>query len=134
MIKSETDSKTKLIIASLVVNFLLSWTILPLTIPPFRIYSFRESMEILLWQGIAVIGWPLAILGGFASLIQQENVSNLASLLIVLIYPTMLLLLIFVLFSKRSKRWVLILLHILLTFSFAAIWYQVINGYDFMIG
>ena len=134
MIKSETDSKTKLIIASLVVNFLLSWTIWPLTISPFRIYSFRESMEILLWQGIAVIGWPLAILGSFASLIQQENVSNLVSLLIVLIYPTMLLLLIFVLFSKRSKRWVLILLHILLTFSFAAIWYQVINGYDFMIG
>lgn len=134
MIKSETDSKTKPIIASLIVNFLLSWMILPLIIPPFRIYSFSESMETLLWQGIAVIGWPLAILGGFASLIQQENVSNLVSLLIVLIYPTMLLLLIFVLFSKRSKQWVLILLHILLTCSFAAIWYQVINGYDFMIG
>ena len=134
MIKSAIDSKTKLIVAALIVNFLLSWTILPLAVPPYRIYSFRELMEVLLWQGIAVVGWPLAILGGFASLILQGNVSDLVALLIVLIYPTMLLLLIFVLFSKRSKRWMLILLQILLTFTFSAIWYQVLNGYDFMIG
>ena len=133
MIKPETDSKTKLILASFIVNFLLSWTILPLAVPPFRMYSFRELMEVLLWQGIAAVGWPLAILGGFASLILQGNVSDLVALLILLIYPTMLVLLIFVLFSKHSRRWMLILLQILLAFSFAAIWYQVLNGYDFMI-
>jgi hypothetical protein len=133
MIKPKIDSRTKLMVASLVINFLLSWTILPLAVPPFRIYSLRALMEVLLWQGMAVVGWPLAILGGFASLILQGNVSDLVPLLIVLIYPTMLLLLVFVLFSKHSKQWMLILLHILLTFSFAAIWYQVLNGYDFMI-
>jgi hypothetical protein len=133
MIKPETGSKTKRIVASLMVNFLLSWTILPLALPPLRVYSFRELMEVLLWQGIAAVGWPLAILGGFASLLLQGNVSDLVALLIVLIYPTMLLLIIFVLFSERSRRWMLILLHMLLIFSFAAIWYQVLNGYDFMI-
>jgi hypothetical protein len=79
-------------------------------------------------------GWPLAILGGFASLLLQGKVSDLVALVLVLTYPTMLLLLVFVLFSKRSKQWVLIVLHMLTTFSFAVIWYQVINGYDFMIG
>ena len=88
----------------------------------------------LLWQGMGAVGWPLAILGGFASLILQGKVSDLVTLLLVLIYPTMLMLLIFVLFSKRSKHWGLIVLHMLFTFSFVVIWYQVLNGYDFMIG
>jgi len=134
MIKSAIDSKTKLIVAALIVNFLLSWTILPLAVPPFRIYSFRELMDVLLWQGIAAVGWPLAILGGFVSLILQGRVSDLVTLLLVLIHPTMLLLLIIVLFSKHPKWWMLIVLHMLLTISFAAIWHQVLNGYDFMIG
>jgi hypothetical protein len=124
----------KSIVAILIVNSLLSWTILPLAIPPFRIYSGRELLEVLLWQGFGVVGWPLGILGGFANLILQGKVSDLVTLLFVLIYPTMLVLLIFVLFSKHSKQWMLIFLHILITFSFAAIWYHVLNGYDFMIG
>jgi hypothetical protein len=124
----------KSIVAILIVNSLLSWTILPLAIPPFRIYSVRELLEVLLWQGFGVVGWPLGILGGFANLILQGKVSDLVTLLFVLIYPTMLVLLIFVLFSKHSKQWMLIFLHILITFSFAAIWYHVLNGYDFMIG
>ncbi len=134
MFKATIDSKTKSIIAGLIVNFLFSWTILPLAIPPFRIYSFRELMEVLLWQCMGAVGWPLAILGGFASLILQGKVSDLVALLLVLIYPTMLLLLIFVLFSKHSRHWGLIVLHMLFTFSFAANWYQVLNGYDFMPG
>lgn len=134
MTKPAINPKTKLIVATLIVNFLLSWTILPLAVPPFRIYSFRELMDVLLWQGIAAVGWPLAILGGFVKLILQGRVFDLATLLLVLIYPTMLLLLIIVLFSKHSKWWVLIVPHMLLTLSFAAVWDQVLNGYDFMIG
>ena len=134
MIWPTINSKLKSLVASLLINFLISWTILPLAVPPFGIYSLNNLMEVLLWQGIATIGWPMAILGGFANLFLQGNLSNLAALLIVLIYPGMLLLLIIVLFSKNSRRWILIMLHILLTFSFIAIWYQVLNGYDFMIG
>jgi hypothetical protein len=81
---------------------------------------------------MGAVGWPFAILGGFASLILQGTMSGPANLLLVMIYPTMLLLLIFVLFSKRPKQWVLVILHMLITFAFAAIWYQVLNGYDFM--
>jgi len=134
MSKTTIHSKTKSITAGLIVNFLLSWIILPLAFPPFHIYTFRELIEVLLWQGMGAVGWPLAILGGLANAILQGKVSDLVALLLVLIYPTMLLLLIFVLFSKRSKQWLLIVLHILITFSFAAVWYQVLNGYDFMIG
>ncbi len=71
MIKVTLHSKKKSTIAGLIVNFLLSWTILPLAVPPFRSYSFRE---------------------------------------------------------------LLILVHMLIGFSFAVIWCQVLNGYDFMIG
>jgi hypothetical protein len=134
MIKAPIHSKWKFIIAGLIVNFLLSWTILPLVIPPYRIYEFSELMEVLLWQGMGMVGWPLAILGGLASLILQGNVSDLVGLLLVLMYPIMFLLRIIILFLNHSKKWVLILLHLLITFSFAVIWYQVLNGYDFMIG
>jgi len=137
MIKAAKHSKTKSVIAGLMVNFLFSWTVLPFAIPPFRVYSFSELMEVLLWQGMGAIGWPIALLGGLASLILQGNMSGLFNFLLLLIYPNMLLLLIFVLFSKRSRRtrqWMLVLLHLLITFSFAAIWHQVLNGYDFMPG
>lgn len=134
MIKPEMIAKTKPIVASIMVNFLLSWTILPLVIPPFGIYSWRELLEVLTWQGIGMIGWPLGVLGGLVNLVQQGSLSDLVTLLLVLIYPGMLTLLILVLFSKRTRRWLLILLHVLLAFSFAAVWYQVLNGYDFMTG
>lgn len=134
MIRPTINSKIKILGASLLVNFLISWTILPLAVPPFGFYSFNNLMEVLLWQGIATIGWPIAILGVYASLILQANLSSLATLLIVVIYPSMLFLVIFILFSKYSRLWMRILLHILLTISFVAIWYQVLNGYDFMVG
>ena len=134
MIEPETKSKTKTMVVSLMVNILLSWTVLPLVIPPFRMYAWRELLDVLFWQGIGVIGWPFGMLAGLANLIQRGSMSDLVTLLLVLIYPSMLLLLILVLFSKRARRWLLILLHMLLTFSFAAVWYQVLNGYNFMTG
>jgi len=132
MIKSETNSKRRTAGISFVINFLLSWIILPLVIPPYRIYSLRELFEVLVWQGMGAVGWPLALVGGFANLLLQGKLTGLASLLFIVIYPIMLLLLILVLSSKRPKRWTLIILHMLITFSFAAVWYPVLNGYDFM--
>ena len=38
------------------VNGLLSWTLLPLVLPPFRLYSERELLEVLLWQGMGLVG------------------------------------------------------------------------------
>ena len=51
-----------------------------------------------------------------------------------LMYPVILFLLIRVVAAKDLRRWELPLLHVFLTLSFAAIWYRVLNGYDFMVG
>jgi hypothetical protein len=123
-----------IISGSLIINILLSWVILPFVIPPFQGYSTRNLLDVLLWQVIAAIGWPFAILGGLLSQIFTRGHANLLPLLLTLVYPVMLLLLGRVVFSKSFQRWELPLLHLLLVFSFAVIWYYVLNGYDFMPG
>jgi hypothetical protein len=134
VVKPDPNSKRRTAAISIAVNFILAWTILPLVIPPFRLYSLRELIEVLLWQIMGMVGWPLALVGGVANLLLQGESTGLISLLFILVYPIMLLLLVLVLTSKRPERWVLILLHTLVTFSFAVVWYRVLNGYDFMIG
>lgn len=119
---------------SLAINVLLSWTILPFAIPPYQGYSAADLLEVLLWQGIATVGWPFAILGGLLSLIFTQGLANPGPLLLMLVYPAMLLLLTRAVFSKSLQRWELPLLHLLLAVSFAIIWYYVLNGYDFMPG
>jgi hypothetical protein len=37
----------------------MSWTVLPLVLPPFRLYSGRELLEVLFWQGMGLVGWPV---------------------------------------------------------------------------
>ena len=122
------------IIFSLLANFLISWTLLPVLIPPFRIYSLWELIEVLLWQGLGLLGWPLAIGGACLSIFFQFESSNLVAFLFLLIYPSMWFLLIGVWRSKRCKVQALVVLHVLLAISFAALWFQVLNGYDFMVG
>ena len=119
---------------SLIINILLSWMILPFAIPPFQGYSAPDLFEVLLWQVISSVGWPFAILGGLFSQIFTRGHANLLPLLLTLVYPVMLLLFGRTVISKFPQRWELPLLHLLLTFSFAVIWYFVLNGYDFMTG
>ena len=131
MVKREGNYNKRSLGLSILINFLLSWTLLPFVVPPFRIYSLRELTEVLLWQGMGFVGWPLALIGGVANLLLQGKLNGLSSLLLVTIYPIILLLLFLVLKSKRPKPWTLILWHMLIAFSFAAVWYQVLNGYEF---
>lgn len=131
MVKREANSNKKPVGLSILINFLLSWTLLPLVIPPFRIYSIGELIEALLWQGMGAVGWPLALIGGVANLLLHGKLTGLSSFLLIVIYPVTLLLLFFVLRSKHPRPWALILLHMLITFSFAAVWYPVLNGYEF---
>jgi len=119
---------------SILINFLLSLTLLPLALPPFRSYSLRELSEVLLWQGMGLVGWPLGLVGGLANLFLHHTGTDLVNLLLLSMYPAMILLLILSLFPKCPQRWVLALLHIVLTSSFAVVWYKVLNGYDFMKG
>jgi hypothetical protein len=132
MNKPAIDSKARTMIAvSIIVTALLSWTLLPFVIPPFRMYSPLELIEVLFWQGVWLIGWPLALFGGFLSLLLQPQSTDLGTLLFTLIYPAIWILFIHAL---RAKRWAPIGLCLLLILSFAAVWYQVLNGYDFMVG
>lgn len=116
------------------INFMLSWAILPFGLPPFRGYSLRQLFEVLLWQGIGTVGWPAAIPGALFSLPVSLGAPRVGSLLLTLMYPAMLVLLVRSVRAKTFRRWELVALHVLLTFSFTAVWYRVLNGYDFMAG
>ena len=131
MNKSEMNLKMRTIIISIVINFFISWTILPFAIPPFRAYSMNELIEVLLWQGIGMIGWPLAIPGVIFSFLFNHKINELRNFFFILIYPGILFLIIRILFSKHSKLWELLLVNLLITLSFIAVWYSVLNGYIF---
>ena len=118
---------------SLVINIILSWTLLPFVIPPFEGYSLSRFLEVLLWQTISTVGWPFAVLGIVLSLPFGGKLSS-ASVLFILMYPIIQILLIRSMISKIPRRIELILLHLFVTFSFAVVWYYVLNGYDFMSG
>jgi hypothetical protein len=108
--------------------------ILPFVIPPFQGYSLHALFEVFLWQVTAAIGWPFAILGGLLSQLFTRGFDTLPDILFLLVYPVMLFLLGRAVFAKSLQRWELPVLHLLIMFSFAAIWYFVLNGFDFMVG
>ncbi len=118
----------------LAVNVLLSWTFLPFVIPPFGGYSLSKLFEVLLWQGMGLVGWPFALFGSFLSLVSGSSISDYASLIFLLLYPIIEFLLIRIVLSKIPRRIELILLHVCIVLSFIAVWYPVRNGYDFMVG
>jgi hypothetical protein len=119
---------------SLIANFLLSWTVLPFILRPLEGFSISQLFEVLLWQLMGVIGWPFALLGGLLAQVFTPGAHSLLHLLLVLVYPALLLLLGRAVFSRRLRRWEIPLLHILIVFSFALVWYSVLRGYDFMLG
>jgi hypothetical protein len=116
------------------VNVLLSWGVLPLLLTSTRAATRGDFAEVAMWQTVGMVAWPLAILGGVLSLVFQQATTKLWPLLFVLVYPTMLFLFVYLLRSKRQAYWAVIALHLLITASFAAVWYRVLNGYDFMVG
>jgi hypothetical protein len=134
MAKPEPTTKRTAVGISLAINVLLSWTLWPFVLPPSRFYSLRELFEVLLWQGMGAVGWPLGLVGGLANCLLRHAGTDLVSLLLLSMYPAMILLLMLSLFPKRPKWWVVAMLHIVLTGSFAVTWYKVLNGYDFMRG
>jgi hypothetical protein len=122
------------IIIPLVVNIILSWTLLPFVISPSSDYSFSALLEVLLWQSIGMVGWPLALLGIAVSLPFGAELTSVIPLLFVFLYPALQFLLIRSLISKTLRRVDLILLHLCVFFSFVIVWYSVLHGYDFMVG
>jgi hypothetical protein len=119
---------------SLAFNILLCCTFVPFVIPPFGGYSFSALLEVLLWQGIGMVGWPFALLGVALSIPFGAKLTSAASFLFMLLYPAIQFLLIRSVITKAFHRVDFILLHILVIFSFVVVWYYVLNGYDFMAG
>jgi hypothetical protein len=129
------DRRRLLIVATpLAINLLISWTILPFAIPPFGGYSRLELFDVFLWQIIGAVGWPLAIPGWLLSFVVGRDTTQPKALLLILMYPAMLGLLMRALTTRVLRVWELALLHMILALSFAAVWYQVFAGYDFMVG
>ncbi|MCX6083179.1 MAG: hypothetical protein NTW32_26935 [Chloroflexi bacterium] len=119
---------------SLAVNILLCCTLVPFVVPPFEGYSFSTLLEVLLWQGIGMVGWPLALFGMALSIPFGAKLTSVASFLFIILYPTIQFLLIRSVISKALHRLDFILLHVFVIFSFVIVWYYVLNGYDFMAG
>lgn len=118
---------------SLPLNILLCCLLLPYVIPPFPGFSLSVMLEVLLWQMIGAVGWPLALIGLAISLPFGAR-TRAASLLPLFIYPVIEFLFIRSLLSKTSRHIDFILLHIFVILSFILMWYAVLNGYDFMPG
>ena len=123
-----------IILISLAANIVICCTLLPLAIQPYQIFSFRQLLEILLWQGLANIGWIIPLLFSSLAFFRQGSLSDLGVLLRLLIYPAGQIALILLIVIKNNKWIPLIVLHILIVLSFIVTWYPVLNGYDFMIG
>ena len=119
---------------SLALNILLSWMVLPFAVPPFQGYTLAQLGEVVLWQVFGTIGWPFVLVGAVFSIPFGGAAVDPGSLLLVLMYPAMLFLLVRIGASTVPRRWELPLVHLLLTLSFTAVWYRVLNGYDFMVG
>ncbi len=119
---------------SLAFSSFLCCTILPFVIPSFESYSLSKLLEVLLWQSVGMIGWPLALLGLILSIPFGAKLTSTVPILLMLIYPVIQFLLIRCMITKTLRRVDFILLHIFVIFSFVVVWYYVLNGYGFMVG
>ncbi len=120
--------------AGLGLNAMVSWLSLPFLLPNTRAAGLHDYGEVLLWQAIGLVGWPLALLGGFLSLVIGSSTAGWRPLLVVLMYPAMLALFAYILRTGTRGVTPVIVLHVLVTASFVAVWYGILNGFDFMVG
>lgn len=127
-------TKLRVALISLALSLAFSCFILPLLVPPFVGTRIEELLEVLLWQVMGMVGWPLALLGVVLSLLVGGSSLQLGSTWPLFLYPGMLLLSVAMFLSKRFGGWTLILLHTTILISFIVLWTQVRSGYDFMIG
>ena len=118
----------------LLVNFILSWLVLPFLIDPFYFRSISDYVSNLGMsigiQVAALVNWPLALVMSliFGGAIRWVDLAWL------LIYPALTFLLIRVAVLKSHSRFDTVLLHSLIALSFGKVWHSLIYGFDFMVG
>ena len=134
MDKKSTIPSPRIILISLAVNILISLTLLPLVMQPDSLFNFIQLIETLFWQAISLIGWPLPLFVSALNYLRNQNLSDLRTVLIVSIYPAVWLIASSLIFIKKGKWILLVILHLLLILSFFVTWLSVLKGYDFMVG
>jgi hypothetical protein len=123
----------KIIWFSLLINSLICFVVLPRVLQPQTHISFKQFGEVLFFQFISLIGWPIPFMAGLAGLLWGGTFPGLVDLLILLIYPAGTAS--FVLTLILKNKWIpLIITHILILISFLITWNSTLNGYNFMIG
>jgi len=128
------NSSLKITWISLGVNLIFCCTLVPMALQPTWIFNFRQLLETLLWQAIALVGWPLSLLGSLLNFFWRGYSPDLDALLKILLYPAGIITCLLFLICRKNNWIPLIILHLLLILSFINIWSPVLNGYDFMIG
>jgi hypothetical protein len=116
------------LVLSLPVNILLCCTLLPFAIPPFGGYSISKAADVLLWQSIGAVGWPIALLGLIMGFALGARPAGVVPLLLLLIYPAIQFLLVRSALAKPPRRVDFIVLHIFVVLSFVVVWHCVLNG------
>ena len=134
MDKRFPNPSPKIILISLAVNLLICLTILPYVMQPDSLFNIKELIETLFWQAISLIGWPVALIVGALNYLRNRNLSDLRTALFVSIYPAIWLIAPSLIFIKKGKWILLVILHLLLILSFFVTWLSVLKGYDFMVG
>lgn len=134
MDKKSPNPSPRIILISLAVNLLICLTILPFVLQPDSLFSIKELIETLFWQAISLIGWPVPLLVGALNYLQNRNLSDLRTALFVSLYPAIWLIVLSLIFIKKGKWILLVILHLLLILSFIVTWDSVFKGYDFMVG
>jgi len=120
---------------TLIPNFIFSWIVLLFLLFPGLAWGVPKVFEVLFWQAIGFVGWPMALFGALASFLLQPDLTALRPLMALLAYPLLIVLAVVVVRGGSAKRWwALALFHLLLAVSFVAVWYQVLTGYEFMVG
>ena len=115
---------------SLALNILLCSMLLPLVFST----SLAGMLEVLLWQGIGLVGWPFAFLGMALNLLFGGDFPDLVPFLLTLLYPAIEFLIVRIAISQSPRRLEFVLLHVFVVVSFVGMGTYVFNGYDFMVG
>jgi hypothetical protein len=116
------------------VNILFSFLVLPLLIQPDPPYTHLEFLETLLWQGLSLIAWPIALPLGVAIPLVSGSLPPLKEILSLSLYPLIEFSLLLTLILKRYKWIPFLISHILFLTSMAITWKAVLRGYNFMVG
>jgi hypothetical protein len=119
---------------SLLTNIMICCSAIPFILQPNHIFDYRQLVEVLFFQVIYLIGWPVPIVIWLGEVIFYGGFPDLGDLALVLVYPVGLICLLLTIFGKNNTWIPFVFAHTLIVISFIATWSAVIFGYNFMVG